>query len=500
MRKASATFLWAIVLGACEMDLTGLGDAFDWDPDPDLGGSINLTPQMLVAGNVAVGGYAALQDEVVVELWDPADPIAPVDTMALTGSRYFFNLGSSPSNTVCTYQVRGRRWDGATTAMQPLFPPTAPCVVVPTMMAGTAIELPAYAPLPEPFVLEGEVFVDGRPADSSTQIEVLVRALDGSRASERIEVGVGGRYRIETRDGAQRYAYCATPQVRGVDPSGRAEVTDLSSVPIEHCGGRRVLPDLRFGAVKAASGVVYLGDPASGVRVGAGEAWAELLRATDRVVVGEKVTTFDDGTFHLWFPAEMREPGCDWLLRVTHAGGGSELRGYPSSGCTFPAVHHVTFMNPRSGDPELLELVVQDPVGDQTGASDIVEFRLRFDPETGEYQIEIEADAAHPFDGEMRININLYNPAKSSFFSDAMNDVVLSASMTKLTLSGSHPELRKWAVGDSVHTNSLGGTPNPPGASLYRSGVTHFPMGFLTNEDVIAFEDVRTPGVVTAVE
>jgi hypothetical protein len=271
-------------------------------------------------------------------------------------------------------------------------------------------------------------------------------------------------------------------------------------VPLERCGDARVLPDIRLGTIQAARGFVYLGDPARDERVGAGEAWAQLLRASDGAVVGETFPTLDDGSFHVWFPHEIREPGCDWILRVTHASGGSELRRHPSSQCQFPVLHQVTVPTGFTPGTRLLELVVTDPVGDNTGASDILELRLRFDPESGAYEIEIQADAAHPFEGEMRININLFNPAKSSFFSDTMNDLQLDTPTTLLRLAGHHPELRKWTSEDSVHTNSLGGTPNPPGASLYRSSVTHFPMGFLTNEDVIAFEDVRTPGVVTAVE
>ena len=504
MRKASATFLWAVVLAGCEMDLIGLGDSWEWDGGVDVGGSTSFTPQtVLVSGSVAVGGYAALQGEVVVELWDPAKPEAPVDTVSSTFGRYAFDLGLAPRSDVCGYLVRGVRWDGSASPKQPLLAsPPSPCTLVPSALPGTAIAMAQYPPLVEPFVIEGTVLVDGRPASASSRVDVLLRGVDTAPLPRRVEVGADGRYRLEIRDPAQRYAHCSIPQfarVSATDPSGKVEYAQLEPLPLERCGAGRVFPDIRFGAIKAASGRVYVSEAGRDRPVGAGEAWAELLRASDGAVVGETVHTLDDGSFHVWFPHEMSEPGCDWILRVTHARGGSELRRHPSSPCSFPAVHLVSFTNGLSDDAELLELVVLDPAGDQTGPSDIVEFRMRFDPRYGEYEIEIEADAAHPFVGEMRININLYNTSKSSFFSDNMNDVLLSTPVTKLRLSGRHPELRMWGAGDLVHTNSLGGTPNPTGSSLYRSGVTHIPMGFLTNEDVIAFVDVRTPAVVTSV-
>lgn len=47
-----------------------------------------------------------------------------------------------------------------------------------------------------------------------------------------------------------------------------------------------------------------------------------------------------------------------------------------------------------------------------------------------------------------------------------------------------------------MFTNSLAGTANPPGTTLYRTSVTHLPMGFLDNEDVIAFEDLGQPALL----
>ncbi len=79
---------------------------------------------------------------------------------------------------------------------------------------------------------------------------------------------------------------------------------------------------------------------------------------------------------------------------------------------------------------------------------------------------------------------------------NTFNDFNLSNPTSKLTLVGNHWALRTWDVNDRVFTNSLSGTPNPPSVSLYRSSVSNFPMGFLTNEDVISSGVRALPAVV----
>lgn len=150
-----------------------------------------------------------------------------------------------------------------------------------------------------------------------------------------------------------------------------------------------------------------------------------------------------------------------------------------------------------------LMLTVHDSVGDQTGPVDVVAMVMRFDNMTGEYEITLSADAAHPFLGAFRVNINLFNPDMGttafipSFFSDAVNDFNFSTPTTTLTLAGFHPSLFSWTVDHRVFTNSLGGTGNPDGASLFRSGVSGFPGGPPgVNEDMIAFPDRRQPAII----
>jgi hypothetical protein len=131
-----------------------------------------------------------------------------------------------------------------------------------------------------------------------------------------------------------------------------------------------------------------------------------------------------------------------------------------------------------------------DPVGDQTGAIDVTKMTVFFDNATGRYGIVLRSTAANPFVGQFRVNINLFNPdtaPSSSLFQDVVNDFNLATATTKLTLRGTNVNLLAWNAGDRVATNTLAGLGNPPGGSFFRSQVTNFPLGFLTNEDAIAF-------------
>jgi hypothetical protein len=121
---------------------------------------------------------------------------------------------------------------------------------------------------------------------------------------------------------------------------------------------------------------------------------------------------------------------------------------------------------------------------------------LRFDNLSGAYQIDISASPTVPFSGDFRINVILFNIDAPSVFSDTGNDYSLSSPLTNITLTGTSSALTSWSVGDRVHTNSLFGTPNPPGTSLFRTSVTSVPFGFLTNEDYIAFADGAQAAIV----
>ena len=145
-----------------------------------------------------------------------------------------------------------------------------------------------------------------------------------------------------------------------------------------------------------------------------------------------------------------------------------------------------------------LALQVNDPAGDQTGAIDVRKMRLVFDRQTGDYRIVLMAAKDAPFVGAFRVNVNLFNPALGSapypsVFSHTMADFDLSEPVTRLVLAGTDARLTQWEKGHEVFTNSLDGTANPDGTNLFRSSVSNFPMGFLTNEDVIAPRDRAQP-------
>lgn len=144
-----------------------------------------------------------------------------------------------------------------------------------------------------------------------------------------------------------------------------------------------------------------------------------------------------------------------------------------------------------ASDGGYLAIQVNDPRGDQTGAIDVRKMRLVFDRATGDYRIVLTASRDAPFVGAFRVNVNLFNPALGTarypaVFSHTMADFDLASPVTELVLAGTDARLTLWEKGHEVFTNSLDGGPNPDGTSLFRSGVSNFPLGMLTNEDVIA--------------
>jgi len=147
-----------------------------------------------------------------------------------------------------------------------------------------------------------------------------------------------------------------------------------------------------------------------------------------------------------------------------------------------------------------LEFDVADPKGDNTGPIDIRDMNFVFDNVSGAFSITLQADPTAPFatGGSIRININLYNPAKSSYFHCNPTDFTLDAATQTVILVGSSSQITTWEAGDQVYTNSLKGTPNPPGTSLFRSQVVwNFDINSSTQlEDVIAYSNLAKPAKV----
>lgn len=97
-----------------------------------------------------------------------------------------------------------------------------------------------------------------------------------------------------------------------------------------------------------------------------------------------------------------------------------------------------------------------DPMGDHAGRIDVVGMNFSFDTTTGAYTIVLTAHPDHPFVGEFRINVNLFNPDTGattqypSYFRDTMNEYELSSPVSELRLTGTHESLTQWKEGDRV--------------------------------------------------
>jgi len=144
---------------------------------------------------------------------------------------------------------------------------------------------------------------------------------------------------------------------------------------------------------------------------------------------------------------------------------------------------------------DTLSFVFSDPVSDHSGLVDVVEMAMQFDNLTGDYQIQLSAEDANPFQGDFRININLFNPDTgttapfSSFFDDVFNDFNLQLPVTTIMLEGSQSSLTFWESGDRVST-SMGPFGNPSNLVNFFSGVHN--LDDFSQNDLIAFNEFTT--------
>ncbi|MEQ1858290.1 MAG: hypothetical protein ABL963_17695, partial [Longimicrobiales bacterium] len=229
MNKA-ALFLLLPALAACDMDfglgldLTGLGwGSGGWGP---------YTAS--VEGSVMVGPFRAMEDEVTVELFDPARPGTTLTTsVSSEGGYYSFDLGAAPAANVCSYQIRGALPDGTTSAPQPLFDPVpAPCALAPSWYIGSTLSVAAYEPLEEAFTVQGTVLVDGRAATAGeVTVELTLRPRTPSDSVLVARTDANGRYRFETYDAGERFALCSGAWAGARDGSGRSQSLRLEGLP-----------------------------------------------------------------------------------------------------------------------------------------------------------------------------------------------------------------------------------------------------------------------------
>ncbi len=148
----------------------------------------------------------------------------------------------------------------------------------------------------------------------------------------------------------------------------------------------------------------------------------------------------------------------------------------------------------------LLEFSVSDPRGDNTGPIDVRSMNFVFDNTSGAFSVTLQAYPSGPFatGGSIHININLYNPAKSSFFHCNPVDFALDAATRTLVLTGTSSEVTTWASGDLIYPVSAPGTPLPPNVSEYQSAVVWnfditMPNRFV---DAIANSDPSVPAKI----
>lgn len=108
------------------------------------------------------------------------------------------------------------------------------------------------------------------------------------------------------------------------------------------------------------------------------------------------------------------------------------------------------------------DLVVRftDAEGDNASTSDLKGMRMKFDNSTGDYTITFVSTGEDPFIGEIRFNVNLYNPdvgtteCDPAFFQSVGNDFNLEESTEEIVLTGNNPRLVSWDEFDRVAASS----------------------------------------------
>jgi len=318
MRRHLALLLTLPALAACEIDLTEPLSDIDWCLISCSGGFGPPPPSVFVTGLVWVGEYLAFEGETQILLYVAPDTLVPVDSIPVLDGHYFRGFGATPTPEICGYLARAVLWSGESTGLERLFPTTGQCQATSYGTTGPTFDLPAYAPLSTPFVVRGRVLVDGQPAPGDVQIRPSLRIARTGSQPPYVTTDVNGHWSFEVVDAAQRFGLCAWAGADVYSPAtGRSDYARLDSPTNGICDTERVLPDVRFGTRKAAVVQVYREtSPGMPARVGAGEAKVSLAMAADSSAVGDEFTTLDDGVAHVWFPDDMENPGCAFLLRV----------------------------------------------------------------------------------------------------------------------------------------------------------------------------------------
>jgi hypothetical protein len=336
-RKLCAV-LAAITATGCDYD--GLELCFG---EPcSTGRSQPLPPELTVAGIASVDGYRVIPGEAVLEVYAPDDTLTPVGVPTLVGpgapierrtrvpltyEGYRLYFGTSPDPAVCQYLARVVLWTGDRSLLQPLVP-SPPTGCVPNVGPGTDtpganFTLPTYLSSTEHRVW-GQAYVgDSAASAGEVVVQLDVRPREGVNTVPTVTTVEDGSYELAL-DGPSWFSLCTRGLWGLVTPAETEEYTFIGSVPIESCSPERRLHDIRVGTLIAAQGQISEGT----MPVGTGKGWVRILDPSDSAVVSDTVWTLDDGSYRIFFPHGLTDPGCGWLIEGGLTGGTSEIRPY----------------------------------------------------------------------------------------------------------------------------------------------------------------------------
>jgi hypothetical protein len=108
---------------------------------------------------------------------------------------------------------------------------------------------------------------------------------------------------------------------------------------------------------------------------------------------------------------------------------------------------------------DCLTVTFHDGVGDEPStAGDVTNIHLEFDPSTGNYTATWTAVAENPFNGALRLNLNMRNASVGPGLQATLHGifVIPVAPTTQLSYSGNSAALMQWNVGDLVSSFGAG--------------------------------------------
>lgn len=126
---------------------------------------------------------------------------------------------------------------------------------------------------------------------------------------------------------------------------------------------------------------------------------------------------------------------------------------------------------------QFLSVSFEDRAADQSGEIDLREVTLTFDPQTGEYEVILEADPRAGFQGSFLIGINLFNgdlettELDPSYFHSDLEIANQDCPSLRIKLSGFEPRLRAWSEGDRIAPSGPEPLGLPSGFAIFSTGL-----------------------------